>query len=109
MAPIYNSNSVSDTRLIKLIRKKNPRYIIINLGGEIQENLAFYIKRNIKFKLSIICTGAAIAFLTAKQAPINEFIDKIYLGWFIRVIYNPKKNLIRVLKSIFLIKYFIFK
>tara|TARA_A100001011_G_scaffold391266_1_gene476379 strand:+ start:250 stop:963 length:714 start_codon:yes stop_codon:yes gene_type:complete len=109
VAPFYSYKNISDIRLIKLIRKKKPRYIIINLGGEIQESLALYIKKKINFKSSIICTGAAIAFLTKRQAPINEFIDKYYLGWFMRVVYNPKKNLTRMLKSLFLIKYFIFR
>ena len=48
---------------------------MINLGGGIQEILAIYINKNTKFKLSIMCTGAAIAFLTGEQAPINKYVD----------------------------------
>tara|TARA_Y100000816_G_C26108340_1_gene590102 strand:- start:1193 stop:1912 length:720 start_codon:yes stop_codon:yes gene_type:complete len=108
VAPIYKKNNISDKKLLKLIVKSKPNYIIINLGGEIQESLALYLRDNISFKTSILCTGAAIAFLTKRQAPINEFIDKYYLGWLFRVIYNPKKNFIRMFRSILLIKYFIF-
>ena len=77
------------------------------MGGEVQEILALYIKKNIKFNVTIFCTGAAIAFLTKRQAPINDFIDKIYLGWFIRLLYNPKKYFKRILGSFKLIKFFL--
>ena len=77
------------------------------MGGEVQEILALYIKKNIKFNITIFCTGAAIAFLTKRQAPINDFIDKIYLGWFIRLLYNPKKYFKRILGSFKLIKFFL--
>ena len=26
---------------------------------------------------------------TRDQAPINSLIDKLYLGWFVRLIFNP--------------------
>ena len=42
-----------------------------------------------KNKVTILCTGGAISFFTGDQAPINNFIDKYYLGWLIRFIYSP--------------------
>ncbi len=48
-------------------------------------------------KTSILCTGAAISFLTKDQAPINNFVDNYYLGWFVRLIFNP---------ALFIRKYF---
>ena len=51
--------------------------------------LGLYLKKQLKFKVTIICTGGAISFFTGDQAPINNIIDKLYLGWFIRLIYNP--------------------
>ena len=107
VAPIYNKDKILDKNLLKLLIKNRPQYIIINLAGEVQEQLALYIRDNTKFKSCIFCTGAAIAFLTKRQAPINEFIDRYYLGWLLRVIFNPKKNFVRMFKSILLIKYFI--
>lgn len=106
IAPFYKKK-IQDKKLIKLIKKFRPKYIIINLGGEVQEILALYIKNKINFKVSTICTGAAIAFLTKRQAPINDWIDKYYLGWVLRLIYNPNKHLLRTIKSLFLIKLFI--
>tara|TARA_Y100000590_G_scaffold357023_1_gene411636 strand:+ start:594 stop:1307 length:714 start_codon:yes stop_codon:yes gene_type:complete len=109
VAPIYNKNDITDQNLLDIIYNDKPRYIIINLGGGIQEPLALYIKNNINFKSSIFCTGAAIAFLTKTQAPINDTIDKLYLGWLVRTIHNPKKFLIRTIKSLSLIKQFLKK
>ena len=107
IAPKYEHNNVYDQKLIKLIKKYKPKYIIINIGGEIQEILGLFIKNNTNNKTSIICTGAAIAFLTKRQAPINDVIDKFYLGWLARILFNPRKSLIRTIKSLYLIKHVI--
>ena len=107
VAPTYNDKNLKDVKLLQKIKKNKPKYILVNLGGEVQERLALYLKENLKFKTSIICTGAAIAFLTKRQAPINDFVDKYYLGWIFRIIFNPRKHFLRALKSIFLIKLFI--
>lgn len=108
-APKYNFGKFNDLRLLKKIKKNKPRFIIVNIGGGIQENLGLYIKTHINFKCSIICTGAAIAFLTKRQAPINELIDKLYLGWLMRTLYDPKKFFFKNFYSLKLIKFFIFK
>ena len=76
---------------------------MINIGGEIQERLALYIMKNTKIKVNILCLGAAIGFFTGTQAPVNTFFDKNYMGWLLRVIYNPRVFLIRILKSFSLI------
>ena len=51
--------------------------------------MGLYLKNNLKFSSTILCTGGAISFFTKDQAPINDFIDKFYLGWLIRLIFNP--------------------
>ena len=104
IAPKY-INFVDD-KLLKIIDNYKPRYIIINIGGGSQEPLAIYLKKNIKHKVSIMCTGAAIAFMTGEQAPINKMVDQLYLGWFMRIIWNPKLYLKRILKSFKIIKFF---
>ena len=106
-APKYNNKKIKDTGLLKLIKKYKPRYIIINLGGGLQESLALYIKKNTKLKVSILCTGAAIGFLTKRQAPINDTIDKFYLGWLARTLYNPRRYFLRTIKSLGLVNQFI--
>ena len=104
-APHYKKK-IADHVLLSLVKKYKPRYIVINIGGGTQEPLAIYLRNNIKFKISIMCTGAAIAFMTGEQAPINKLIDKIYLGWLLRIVWNPKLYLGRILKSFKIIKFF---
>ena len=103
VAPVY-VDGFNDKILLKKIKKINPKFIIINLGGGVQEKLGLYLKRNIKQKTTIICTGAAIAFLTGAQAKIPDFVDKVYLGWLFRIIYNPKLYFYRYFYSFKLFK-----
>ena len=105
IAPNYNKKFF-DLKLLNLINNYKPKYIVINIGGGSQEPLAIYINKNIKYNASIMCTGAALAFMTGEQAPINKFVDKLYLGWLTRIIWNPKLYLGRILKSFKIIKFF---
>lgn len=106
-APSYNKR-IYDIKLINIIKKEKPKYVIINIGGETQEILAEYIKNKINYKISILCTGAAFAFLTKKQAPLmNDIIDKFYLGWFVRFLHNPGKFYSRIVSSLNLIRLFL--
>ena len=89
MAPKYDTNNLSDKKLLKLINKSKPNFIMTNIGGDKQEVLGLYLKKNLKFKTTILCTGGAISFFTGDQAPINTFVDKFYLGWLVRLIFNP--------------------
>ena len=106
VAPKYKGK-IKDLKLLKIVKKVKPRYVVINIGGGVQEILGIYIKDNTDKKISVFCTGAAIAFLTGRQAPINDFVDKFYLGWFWRLIYNPKKFFFRIIYSLKLIRLFI--
>ena len=90
IAPFYKKNSyILDTSLLKILKKKRPKIILINLGGGTQEVLGSYIKDNLNYKPLIICTGAAISYFTKQQAPMNVIFDNLYLGWLIRCIFNP--------------------
>ena len=99
IAPKYNCSELSDKKLLNLINKVKPNFILINIGGGTQEVLGLYLKEKLAFKPTILCTGAAISFFTKDQAPINNFIDKYYLGWLLRLIFNP----LIFLKDIFLV------
>ena len=89
VAPKYNPTKIRDAELVKLANKIKPHFILNNIGGGTQEILGLYLKQNIKFKTTILCTGGAISFFTGDQAPINSLIDKLYLGWLVRLIFNP--------------------
>lgn len=108
VAPMYGESLLfNDKKLLSAIKKNNPKIIIINLAGGLQEKIALYIYKNYfpKNRPSIIlCTGAAIAFLTGHQAKIPNIIDKVYLGWLIRCLFNPTKFIPRYLKAFNLIK-----
>ncbi len=89
VAPFYDPGIVEDSVLLGLIAEKRPRYIIVNLGGGVQEKLGYYLRRSLPYKPAIICTGAAIAFLSGRQANIPPWADRIYLGWLLRCLKSP--------------------
>ena len=89
VAPKYNPKNLSDQKLIKQINKTKPDFVLTNIGGGIQEILAYELNKKLKRKTTILCTGAAISFFTGDQAPINSIIDKFYLGWLLRLFFNP--------------------
>ena len=91
-------------KLLNEIKLFKPDIIIINLGGGIQEPLGEFLNNNLKRKTIIICTGAAIGFLTKVQAPITSFYDKYYLGWLVRLMHKPNDYFPRVMKSFNLLK-----
>jgi len=99
IAPFYPKGKIEDEELLKLIDEKKPKYVIINLGGGVQEILGAYLKKNLSYKPAIICTGAAIAFLTGEQAHIPSWADKLFLGWLIRCIEKPKQYIPRYLNA----------
>ena len=108
IAPNYDVDTLSDKKLLKLIIKFNPDYIIINIGGGTQEVLGSYIKKKLRIKKTIFCTGAAISFFTKDQAPISDLIDKYYLGWLLRLLFNPMIFLKRYIVGLKLIPMVIF-
>lgn len=89
IAPLYPPDKVEDPELLQQLLQRRPRYIIINIGGGIQEKLGDYLRRHLDYKPTIVCTGAAIAFLTGQQAPISPWADKYFLGWLMRCLKAP--------------------
>ena len=107
-APFYDKNNISDEKLIQILEsfEVRPKFLLLNLGGGVQERLGLYIKNNLSYKLGIICTGAAIAFETGSQAKLPKWVDELYLGWLARIIQSPKQFLIRFLKAFRLVYVF---
>jgi N-acetylglucosaminyldiphosphoundecaprenol N-acetyl-beta-D-mannosaminyltransferase len=90
LAPFYKKGAVKDAELLKILEERKPHWVFLNIGGGTQEILGSYLKDNLSYKPAIICTGAAIAFKTGKQADIPVWADKFYLGWLFRIVSNPK-------------------
>ena len=103
VAPLYPKNSMQDAKLLEIVRSKKPKYILINLGGGVQEKLGFYLKSHLDYRPGILCTGAAIAFLTGSQAAISPLADNLQIGWLVRCLDDPGQFAPRYLKSLSLI------
>lgn len=104
VAPMYPAGEISDPHLLRVLEELRPRYIILNLGGGVQEKLGVYLGRHLGHSaLSIICTGAAIAFLTKRQASIPPILDRLYLAWLVRCLSDYRRFVPRYLQGFKLI------
>jgi N-acetylglucosaminyldiphosphoundecaprenol N-acetyl-beta-D-mannosaminyltransferase len=98
-APRYDPASITDPALCALLEARRPKYVMLNIGGGVQEPLGFYLRRSLGYKPAIICTGAAIAFLTGRQANIPGWVDALGLGWLARVFDDPRRFVPRYLRA----------
>lgn len=108
VAPFYRASLgadglVEDPILLEKIRQKNPRYIFVNIGSGVQEQLGLYLKQHLESHPAIICTGAAIAFLTGSQANIPPWADRFFLGWVLRILRDPRRFGQRYWKALLLL------
>lgn len=94
MAPMYRGD-VQDKALVAMLERLRPQHVIITVGGGTQELLGLYLKRNLSYRASIHCIGAAIAFLSGDQVSIPVWADKMYLGWLFRSLSEPKRYIPR--------------
>ena len=108
LAPEYKIKDLSDKKLLKKLKKIKPDFILTNISGGKQEILGLYLKENINMKMTILCTGGAISFFTKDQAPINNLIDQFYLGWFVRLMFNPVLFFSRYIRGLKLVPMVIF-
>jgi N-acetylglucosaminyldiphosphoundecaprenol N-acetyl-beta-D-mannosaminyltransferase len=102
VAPMYEVSDIVDPELISVLEALPipPDFILINLGGGIQERLGFYIKNKYSKSVNIICTGAAISIINGDQTNIKYWVDKYHLGWFKRIISSPNPYFIRYVKAV---------
>lgn len=89
VAPVYG-DSTDDPALLAKIEGLKPGQVVITIGGGVQEQLGYYLKRNLSYRPAIHCIGAAIAFLTGDQVLIPMWADRLYLGWLFRSLWKPQ-------------------
>jgi len=89
VAPRY-ATEVRDDALVARIDNHPPAHIVVGIGGGVQEKLGLFLKENLRARPAIHCIGAALAFLTGDQPPIPMWADRFYLGWFLRLLRQPR-------------------
>lgn len=105
VAPVYQPGEIQDPGLAEILRELKPKYVIINLGGGVQEILGARLYEDLDYRASIICTGAAISFLTGDQANIPHIVDRLYLGWLARCLSDPKRFVPRYWRALTLVSH----
>jgi UDP-N-acetyl-D-mannosaminuronic acid transferase (WecB/TagA/CpsF family) len=103
VAPWYNKGPIIDPELLSVIEARKPRYVLINIGGGTQERVGFYLRKNLSYRPTILCVGAAIAFITGIQAHIPPWADAWGLGWLLRCFHAPRRFVPRYLGALELI------
>lgn len=120
LAPFYaRKGPLEDPALLAMIEERRPQFVMINLGGGVQERLGLYLRDALAakhgagsteqggseaqvsgfrsqvstpaYRPALICTGAAIAFLSNRQVNIPPWADRLFLGWLMRSLSEPTK------------------
>jgi N-acetylglucosaminyldiphosphoundecaprenol N-acetyl-beta-D-mannosaminyltransferase len=78
------------------IEKRRPRHVIIATRGTAQEKLGLYLRDFLLYRPSIHCVGAALGFLTGEERPIPEWAERYHMGWFSRLMSQPRMLLPRI-------------
>jgi UDP-N-acetyl-D-mannosaminuronic acid transferase (WecB/TagA/CpsF family) len=89
VAPMYGS-SVEDVRLAGLVENRKPGHVIVGIGSGPQEKLGYYLRQNLSYRPAIHCIGAALGFLIGEQVRIPAWADRLYLGWLLRLLDQPR-------------------
>jgi N-acetylglucosaminyldiphosphoundecaprenol N-acetyl-beta-D-mannosaminyltransferase len=99
VAPRY-SLEIEDRNLLSLLEQNRPSHVIIAFGSGAQEKLGYYLREDLSYRPAIHCTGAALGFITGEQIPIPEWADRLYLGWLLRLISQPRRFVPRLIRGL---------
>jgi len=88
VAPRYGFE-VTDPSLVALIERHRPAQVIVAIGSGAQEKLGHYLRESLPYRTAIHCIGAALGFVTGDQIAIPEWADRVFLGWFWRLLAQP--------------------
>jgi N-acetylglucosaminyldiphosphoundecaprenol N-acetyl-beta-D-mannosaminyltransferase len=89
VAPWYGQE-VQDGDLLSLVEQHRPAHVVIAIGSGPQEKLGHYLCENLSYRPAIHCIGAALGFITGDQRAIPDWVDRFYLGWFFRLLAQPR-------------------
>ena len=89
VAPQYPL-AVEDRELLALTERRRPVQIVIAIGNGPQEKLGVYLRDRLSYRPAIHCIGAALGFLTGEQVAIPDWADRLYLGWLLRLVAQPR-------------------
>lgn len=91
VAPHYPAGPITDDDLLRRIGARTPRLVMLAIGGGVQERLGLMLRDRVSGSPSILCIGAALAFVTGGQVNIPPWADRLMLGLFIRFLSNPRR------------------
>lgn len=103
VAPLYAQDHVQDRALLQRVEDIRPACVVICIGGGIQEKLGFWLREQLSYRPALLCTGAAIAFLTGHQASIPALADRFCIGWLLRCLRQPRRFIPRYARAIRLV------
>lgn len=89
VAPMYGTR-VEDVALLQLLEERQPKHVIIGIGAGPQEKLGWYVRESLSYRIAIHCIGGALGFVTGDQVAIPDWADRLYLGWFLRLLSQPR-------------------
>jgi len=94
-APVYRTrHDYDDAGLLDAVARCTPDWVVLGIGGGKQEKLGYQLREALRKHRRplpvILCTGGAIAFLSGGQARIPTWADRLYLGWLLRIIDDPR-------------------
>ena len=98
LAPIYGAE-VRDQVLLARINAQRPPHIVIAIGAGAQEKLGWYLREEADYRPAIHCIGGALGFITGEQTAIPDWADRLYLGWFLRFLSQPRVFVPRLWKA----------
>lgn len=98
LAPIYGPR-VEDPLLLERVQSSQSKHVVIALSGGVQEKLGFYLRERCADRPAIHCIGAALGFVTGYQVAIPNWADRLFLGWFLRLLANPRRFIPRAMSA----------
>ncbi|HLP26360.1 MAG TPA: WecB/TagA/CpsF family glycosyltransferase [Acidobacteriota bacterium] len=91
VAPWYGAGEICDEKLLAHLEARRPALVYLGIGGGVQERLGCHLREQLTYRPTILCLGAALAFLTGAQVRIPPWVDRARLGWLWRVVSHPRR------------------